>query len=51
MAGRPQVPSFEQVQESLARLDGTTAAAVSLLTGLSPEDLDALGGVTEPTAA
>lgn len=50
-AARPQVPTFEQVQESLTRLDGTTASAVCLLTGLTREELDDLGGVTEPNAA
>ena len=35
------------IKESLARLDGTNIAAVKMLTGLSEEELDELGGVPE----
>ena len=56
MAARRAVPAFAEVQASLAALDGTTASAVSLLTGLTVQELDELGGFTPdenatPTAA
>lgn len=35
------------VTEALHQLNGTTPSAVSLLTGLSTAELDALGGVPE----
>lgn len=35
------------VREALGKLDGTNASAVALMTGLSCEDLDELGGVPE----
>lgn len=35
----------EGVRYALARLDGSTAAAVTALTGLSSEELDELGGL------
>lgn len=34
------------VRDALASLDGSTASAVSLLTGLTTSELDALGGVS-----
>jgi hypothetical protein len=37
------------VSEALQQLDGTVASSVALLTGLSPEELDDVGGVSEPT--
>ena len=36
-----------QVRDALARLDGTPASAVALLTGLTTDQLDELGGVDE----
>jgi flagellar biosynthesis/type III secretory pathway protein FliH len=36
------------VGESLKKLDGSTASSVALLTGLTREELDELGGVSEP---
>lgn len=42
------VPAAEgQVMDALSKLDGTTASAVSLLTGQSREELDALGGFSD----
>lgn len=35
------------VKESLARLDGSRAAVVSEITGISRDELDELGGVPE----
>lgn len=35
----------EGVRDALARLDGSTAAAVTALTGMSSEELDELGGL------
>lgn len=35
------------VKAALGQLDGTQAAAVSLMTGLSPAELDDLGGLSE----
>lgn len=35
------------VRAALAQLDGTNTAAVSVMTGLSPERLNELGGVPE----
>lgn len=37
----------EQVTEALRTHDGSLVSAVSLLTGLSVEELDALGGVAQ----
>jgi len=37
------------VSQALQQLDGTVASSVALLTGLSREDLDDIGGVSEPT--
>jgi hypothetical protein len=39
------------VSQALQQLDGTVATSVALLTGLSREDLDDLGGVSEPNEA
>jgi hypothetical protein len=36
-----------RMQNLLRQLDGTKAAQVALLTGISREQLDALGGVDE----
>jgi hypothetical protein len=36
------------VSEALQQLDGTVASSVSLLTGLSREELDSIGGFSEP---
>ncbi|HCT76060.1 MAG TPA: hypothetical protein DGG94_08450 [Micromonosporaceae bacterium] len=33
--------------EAMRVLDGTTKARVALLTGISPEDIDRLGGIQE----
>lgn len=41
----------EGVREVLARLDGTKASAVSLLTGFSKEKLDELGGAGDWSSA
>lgn len=46
MATRRAVPAFAEIQASLASLDGTTASAVSLLTGMTVQELDELGGFT-----
>jgi hypothetical protein len=35
------------MQDTLAKLDGTNRARLSLLTGLSPEQIDAAGGISE----
>jgi hypothetical protein len=35
----------EAIRQSLARLDGSTTAAVSLLTGMDADELDELGGL------
>lgn len=43
----PADDTHEQVRRVLSRLDGTNVAAVSALTGLSVEELDALGGVAQ----
>lgn len=37
----------DAVSLALARLDGSTIAAVSLLTGLSPTELADLGGIDD----
>ena len=37
------------VSEALQQLDGTVASSVALLTGLSREELESIGGVSEPT--
>ncbi len=36
-----------RVREALAALDGTNAAVVSLVTGLTRDELEELGGVSE----
>lgn len=41
------VVTHEQVRTALAQLDGTVRSTVRLLTGLSDEDIDALGGIRE----
>jgi len=38
----------DAIKQSLSRLDGSTASAVSLLTGMDADELDELGGL--PTA-
>ena len=35
------------MQATLAKLDGTNRARLALLTGLSPEQIDAAGGISE----
>ncbi len=35
------------MREAMRMLDGTTMARVALLTGISPEDIDRLGGIDE----
>jgi len=37
----------EAMLAKLRRLDGSVRSSVSLLTGISPEDIDRLGGVSE----
>jgi len=37
----------EAMLARLRRLDGSTKSSVSLLTGISPEDIDRLGGISE----
>ena len=37
----------QRMTEAMRVLDGTTMARVSLLTGISPEDIDRLGGIRE----
>jgi hypothetical protein len=37
----------QQIRAALRRLDGTTASAVSLLTGMDGAELDELGGFKE----
>jgi hypothetical protein len=37
------------VSEALQQLDGTVASSVALLAGLTREELDGVGGVSEPT--
>jgi hypothetical protein len=36
-----------RMREALRVLDGTTKARVALLTGISPDDIDRLGGIEE----
>lgn len=36
-----------RMAEAMQVLDGTTKARVALLTGVSPEDIDRLGGIRE----
>lgn len=36
-----------RMREAMRVLDGTTKARVALLTGISPEDIDRLGGIDE----
>lgn len=38
---------WELVREALGKLDGTRRSRVALLSGLTPERLDELGGVGE----
>lgn len=38
---------YEGVSNALKQLDGSLTASVTLLTGLSAEELDALGGIDE----
>jgi hypothetical protein len=44
----------EQIQrgvvEALGQLDGTAASSVAMLAGLSPDELDAIGGIDEPAS-
>lgn len=35
------------MQAKLGKLDGSVKSSVALLTGISPEDIDRLGGITE----
>ncbi len=37
----------ERMREAMRVLDGTTKARVALLTGISPKDIDRLGGIGE----
>ena len=37
----------EEISKTLALLDGSNASVISLLTGLSRAEIDALGGVEE----
>jgi hypothetical protein len=39
---------MKQVKAAMRRLDGTTGSAVGLLTGMTPEQLDDLGGFEKP---
>lgn len=39
-------PDSAAVRAALARLDGSTVSAVALVTGMTPADLDSLGGFT-----
>lgn len=41
---RPTVPTAESVRAAMAQLDGSVRSAVSLLTGMTTEQLDELGG-------
>lgn len=41
---------MKQVKAAMRRLDGTTGSAVGLLTGMTPEQLDDLGGFEKPEA-
>lgn len=47
----PDVPEktglAEEVKDALGQLDGTTASAVALLTGMSRAELDEYGGFAE----
>ena len=40
----------DEVRANLARLDGTTASAVSLLSGIPRDELDQYGGVSDASA-
>ena len=42
-----QLEINQQVIEALGQLDGSTAKSVGLLAGLTPEELDKLGGVED----
>ncbi|MDJ0460037.1 type II toxin-antitoxin system VapB family antitoxin [Arthrobacter sp. NQ7] len=35
------------IKDAMTQLDGSNASVVSMMTGLSPEELDELGGVPE----
>jgi hypothetical protein len=37
----------QRMEEAMRVLDGTTKARVSLLTGISPDDIERLGGIDE----
>ncbi|MGD0557191.1 MAG: hypothetical protein ABSA93_19700 [Streptosporangiaceae bacterium] len=39
----------EAMQSKLRKLDGSAKSSLSALTGISPEDIDRLGGVREDT--
>jgi hypothetical protein len=41
----------EAMLAKLRKLDGSVASSVSLLTGISPEDIDRLGGINEEELA
>lgn len=41
---RPTVPTGADIRTAIAQLDGSTRSAVALLTGMTPEQLDELGG-------
>lgn len=45
--GEARAKFVAAVKASLSRLDGTNAAAVSLMTGLKGDDLGELGGLPE----
>ncbi|MFF0943707.1 CopG family ribbon-helix-helix protein [Kocuria sp. CPCC 205300] len=36
-----------KIREALATLDGSDASAISMLTGISPDEIDELGGMPE----
>jgi hypothetical protein len=40
---RPEIHAA--IKDAMSLLDGTDAAVVSMMTGLSTEDIDALGGI------
>ena len=46
MSARRAVPAFAEVQAALPTLDGTTTSAVALLTGLTPAEIDEVGGIS-----
>jgi hypothetical protein len=51
MGARTPVPSFDEVKDALRRLDGTACSALTLITGLTPEEIDAVGGLPSDSAA